>query len=127
VASPEEMKAAFERHRTFFNAGKRQEWLDNFVDVPFLEEPVGTPVRNGREHPAAVFDMVVQMGLTAVIEEPSRIICGTNNEMAVSFVANASGPDGPVSSTPVIEIFTIADDGRIAGIRAFVDPADIPS
>ncbi len=126
MPTPQQMIAAFERHRTLFNAGKREEWLDNFVEVPFLEEPVGTEFRKGREHFAAVFDGVAAAGLTAVIEEPSRLICGTNNELAVCFQATTTGAPGTFV-TPVIEIFTIADDGRVEGVRAFVDPTSIPS
>lgn len=114
---------ALARHRKYFNDADREAWLGNLVDVPFLEEPVGSGVRHGREHFAAVLDGIVDQGFKATIHEP-RLLIVNGNEAAVHFTATVVTDTGEVESE-VIEVFTVADDGRIAGIRAFLD--DVPS
>lgn len=121
MPSAEEMLQAFERYRCAFNAGQRETVLECYVDDPFVEEPVGSNVRRGRVQIEAVLDGLAEAGITAEIGEPSSAIAGVNNELAVSFVVTTTGQDG-VRSIPAIEIFTIAPDGRIEGMRAFVSP-----
>ena len=124
MSSSEEMLQAFERYRSAFNVGQRQSVLDCFVEEPFVEEPVGSTVRRGRAQIEAVLDGLAEAGITAQIGVPSSAIAGVNNELAVAFVATATGQTG-VRSIPAIEIFTIAPDGRIEGMRAFVSPEQL--
>jgi hypothetical protein len=116
---------AFERHRRLFNARARPEWLDNFVEVPFLEEPAHSVRRHGREHFGAILDAVVASGSRAQIEPPELAVLN-GNELALHLrVSNGH----PLNQTDIhiIEIFTISDCGRIAGIRAFVTDDALPS
>jgi hypothetical protein len=111
---------ALTRHRELFNAGDREGWLANLADEPVLEEPVGEPIRRGREHFAHVFD-VVHRNPGVELPEPDSIVV-SGREAAISFKA----PVGPDRMTDVVEIFTVEDDGRIGGIRTFIDPEAIP-
>lgn len=111
---------ALTRHRELFNAGDREGWLANLTDKPFLEEPVGEPVRRGREHFAQVYD-AVHRNPGLVLPEPEVVVV-SGREAAISFKAPTSGG----GMTDVVEVFTVDDDGRVAGVRTFIDPAVIP-
>ena len=112
------------RHRERFNAGDRRGWLENLVDDPYLEEPVGSGVRRGRKHFGAVFDAfhAVDRGPGAGIPEYEALIV-SGSEAAV-FMSGA-----PIAGVPagMVEIFEIATDGRIAGVRVFIDARRLPT
>jgi hypothetical protein len=118
------IRAAMARHRERFNAGDRAGWLDNLVDQPYLEEPVGSGVRHGREAFAQVFDAFheADRGPGAGIPEYDTLIVG-GSEAAI-FMSGA-----PIDGVPsgMVEIFEIAADGRIAGARVFIDPRRLPT
>lgn len=109
------------RHRTLFNERRRDEWLDNFVAEPYLEEPVGSGIRWGREQYANTIDTLIDAGLPAAINEPVLVI--VNGNRAAMHFTTSMAADGQEQAAPVIEEFEVSPDGRIAGIRAFVDPA----
>jgi steroid delta-isomerase len=111
-----------ERHRRRFNAGDRAGWLANFVDEPYLEEPVGTPRRLGRDAFAAVFDAYWAAGGGPGIPPFDVTVVG-GREIAI-YLEGAPRDDG--ADRAIIEIFEIADDGRIAGSRVFIDPRRLP-
>ncbi|GAB4674032.1 nuclear transport factor 2 family protein [Mycobacterium avium] len=113
--------SALKRHRELFNAGDRDRWLANLADEPVLEEPVGSAVRRGWEHFAQIFDVVhLTPGLR--LPEPDIVVV-SGREAAISFKA----PAGTDRLTDVVEIFTVGDDGRIAGVRTFIDPEALPT
>lgn len=114
---------ALARHRAFFNDLKRDEWLDNFVIEPYLEEPVGSGIRRGREQYARTIEALTVAGIKPVINEPELVI--VNGNRAAMHFTTSMVIDGAEKLSHVIEEFEVADDGRIAGIRAFVDPATL--
>jgi hypothetical protein len=115
--------AAVQRHRDLFNAGDRARWLANFVDEPYLEEPVGSGVRRGRQHFAAMFDAAHAEGVGASIPPfDDMVVCA--NEVAV-YLRGRPLPDDV--GRGIVEIFEVAPDGRIAGARVFIDPRRLPA
>jgi hypothetical protein len=119
---PDIVRAAVERHRQLFNAGDRSGWLANFVEHPYLEEPVGTPRRQGREAFAAVFDAYQAAGGGRGIPPFDAVVVGGRE--AALYLDGAPRDDG--ADRAIIEIFEIADDGRVAGSRVFIDPRRLP-
>ena len=112
--------AALRRHRDRFNDLDREGWLNNFVERPYVEEPAGSEVRFGREHYAAIMDGLLTGTHTAHIEEPTLTIVN-GSEAAVHYRVTIT-VDSVTTVSDIIEIFEIAEDGRIAGIQAFVPP-----
>jgi SnoaL-like domain len=115
--------AALTRHRAYFNDQKRDEWLDNFVPDPYLEEPVASGIRRGREQYARTIDALIGAGIKVVIDEPELVI--VNGNRAAMHFKTSMNIDGAEKVSHVIEEFEVAPDGRIAGIRAFVDPTTL--
>lgn len=109
------------RHRELFNAGDREAWLANLVETPYLEEPVGSGRRHGRDHFAQMFDAVHSAAAPRAIP-PFDDVVVSGTEAAVYL---AGRPMDNVE-TGIVEIFEVAPDGRVAGVRVFIDPRRLP-
>ena len=117
MPSKEMIEAAARRYAQCFTAMDREGWLNNFVEEPELIEPADAPLRRGREHFAQSFDGVKAAGVKVVLTPLAIIVNG--NEAAVHLkVEIGSGQE--IRESSVIEIYTVADDGRIARMRAFL-------
>lgn len=106
------------RHCSLFNDADLSGWLDNFTDSPVLEEPVGTTLREGREALKEMFEAFVAMGVRATMTSIQMIVNWP--EAAVRMEVRLQIRTA-VQDLEAIEIFTFADDGRVARIRTFVD------
>ncbi|MGE0383095.1 MAG: hypothetical protein AB7Q97_00070 [Gammaproteobacteria bacterium] len=120
----EQMLARFESHRRAFNARNRAEWLENFVDEPFIQEPADSDMRWGREQYGKTMDAVQSFGSDATIQPPLAAVCN-GNDLALHLLIRTTTPGYP-PELHIVEIFTFAEDGRIAGVRAFVPPEGLP-
>lgn len=118
----EGMKAAAYEYARCFSAGEREAWLDLFVEEPAIIEPADSAPR-GREALERSFDGAKAAGMRVALE-PLRVIAN-GRDVAMHMRVRATIPGGSVSENSVIEIFTFADDGRIAWMRTFVDPEQL--
>ena len=102
-----------------FSANEREGWLDLFAADAWIEDPVGTPKRTGRDEIGAFWDEthtvpdsieLVPLGITTVI----------GNEGIFTMQARAS-LGGQIFVIDIIDLMTFDDDGRITTMRAFFD------
>jgi|GraSoi2013_115cm_1033766.scaffolds.fasta_scaffold282692_2 hypothetical protein len=108
------IRRVLEEHRGRFNNWDKQGWLDLFVESPQVEEPVGTPVRTGREHFSATMDNLQRAGMQ-IPEYETVLVCG--HEAAVTMTLNVGA-----SALAIIELFRFDDEARIIGTRVFMPP-----
>lgn len=103
-----------------FTAEDREGWLDLFAPDAWIEDPVGTPRRNGREEIGAFWDeshtvpdkvALVPLGITTII----------GNEGIFTMQAQATLGD-QVFGIDIIDLMTFDDEGKITTMRAFFDP-----
>lgn len=102
-----------------FSAGDREGWLDLWAEGATLEDPVGSPVRTGRQEIGTFWDE----GRAAADSVELRatgdpVVIG--NEAAFPFDARPV-VGGATFRLPVIDVMTFDDEGRITSQRAFVD------
>jgi steroid delta-isomerase len=95
------IRTTIEQYLARFSADDREGWLDLWADGATMEDPVGSPLRTGREEIGAFYDQ------------------GTSTADKV----------GITMTMPAIDVMTFDDDARITSQRAFVDfgmirPAD---
>jgi hypothetical protein len=110
------IRNVLEQHRKRFNSWDKRGWLDLFVENPQVEEPVGTPVRTGREHFSAAMDSLQQAGMQ-IPEFETVLVCG--HEAAVTMTLHVG-----TSAFAITEIFRFDDDARIIGTRVFMPPLE---
>jgi steroid Delta-isomerase len=103
-----------------FTAEDREGWLDMFAPDAWIEDPVGTPRRTGREEIGAFWDethtvpdkvALVPLGITTIV----------GDEVAFTMQAQATLGD-QVFGIDIIDIMTFDDEGKITTMRAFFDP-----
>ncbi len=119
------VREALARHRRFWNNLNRAAWLANFVEEPYLEEPVGTAIMRGREHFARAIDAAIDSAArsrSVTLHEPLAEIVNGDRAAVYFTAARVEGPSRRIIEA--IEEFQVAADGRIAGIRAFLHPLD---
>jgi steroid delta-isomerase len=113
------IRTTIDEYLARFSAGDRDGWLALWADDATMEDPVGSPVRRGREEIGAFYDES-----TAPVDSvelrpvgPAQVV---GNEAAFVFeVRPVVG--GVTMAMPVIDVMTFDDDARITSQRAFVD------
>lgn len=103
-----------------FTAGDREAWLACFADGAWIEDPVGTPRRTGRDEIGAFWDEshavpdsveLRSLGLTNIIGAEAAFTMQARPDLG-----------GEVYALDVIDVMTFDDDARITTMRAFFDP-----
>ena len=121
MADQSSINATIDAYLAAFTAGDRAGYLDCFADDAWLEDPVGTPRREGREDIGAFWDEVHVMP-DAIELRPHGLRVVVGAEAAFTLQARAS-VGGQTLVVDVIDLMTFDDAGRIASLRAFFDPS----
>jgi len=93
-----------------------------YADDASVEDPVGTPVRSGREALRAFYAAAVP-SLRVEITGPIRV-AGT--ECAMPMIAEIT-TGGTTRYIDVVDVMKLDDAGRILSMRAFWNPAEMRS
>jgi steroid delta-isomerase len=91
-----------------------------FADDCWIEDPVGSERKVGREAVRAFYAAALEMNLKMTLESEVRI---AGNEAAFPFRLDATTPDGALSVRP-IDVMTFDDEGRITSMRAYFGPTN---
>jgi steroid Delta-isomerase len=106
-----------------FTKRDRAAYVGLFADDAWIEDPVGTPRREGHDGIGAFFDE--SSGMADSIElrltGPVRVAAG---ECAFPMQARPT-MGGAVFCVDIIDVMTFADDGKITTMRAFWDPTEM--
>jgi steroid delta-isomerase len=103
-----------------FSASDREGWLDCFAEGAWIEDPVGTPRRDGLDAIGAFWDET--HGLPDAIElRPLglRVVVGAEATFTMQARPNLGGE---IYALDVIDHMTFDDAGKITSMRAFFDP-----
>jgi steroid Delta-isomerase len=119
MADPATIEQTIERYQAAFSAGDRAGWLGLFADDATLEDPVGTPVRQGREAIGEFFDQMQSMVDRIEMEGCVTQVCGHEAAFHVTIRAIT---DQTTLRMDAIDVMTFDDDARITSMRAFFDP-----
>jgi steroid delta-isomerase len=123
AAEQEVIRKRIANYTASFTANDREGWLDNFADGAWIEDPVGTPRRRGRDELGAFWDEIHQVP-DAVELRPLGIVNVVGNEVAFTMQARPN-LGGQVFALDIIDVMTFDDEGRITTMRAFFDHADM--
>ena len=117
------IRATVEAYCAAFTARDRDAYTGLFTEDAWIEDPVGTPRREGREAIGGFFDESSGMADTIELRQtgPVRVAAG---ECAFPMQAR---PDigGATYCVDIIDVMTFDDTGRIATMRAFWDPTEM--
>lgn len=117
------IRAAVQAYCRAFTAGDRAAYVGGFTEDAWIEDPVGTPRREGRAAIGGFFDESSGMADSIELRQtgPVRVAAG---EAAFPLQAR---PDigGTTFVVDIIDVMTFDDAGQITTMRAFWDPAEM--
>jgi steroid Delta-isomerase len=120
------LRGTIARYQSTFNSGDRDSWLSLFADDGLLEDPAGSPPRQGREGLSAFWDEIHQGrsdgggGMVRMVQGPA--VCGL--EAAWAFELRIPLGEKAVM-VEIIDQALFAEDGRIRRLRAFWNEATV--
>ncbi len=117
------IRTAVESYTGAFTRRDRDGLLELFTEDAWIEDPVGTPRREGREAIGAFFDEMSALSDATELRltGPVRAVAG---ECAFPMQARPS-IGGTTMVIDIIDVMTFDDAGRITTMRAFWDPAEM--
>jgi steroid delta-isomerase len=123
AATNDQIRTTIDRYVEVFSAGDRDGYLSLFADDATVEDPVGGDIVRGPEGIAGFWDGVRAMSpeIELQLTGPPRLAAG---EAAFPMRAITTLGDAKLA-VEIIDVMTFADDGRITGLRAFWDLAEM--
>lgn len=122
MPSPEQVRLVVDDYLASFPKKDRDAFLACFADDAEQVDPVPSPMNVGKEAIGRFWDSIATMADTMEPQLDRVHVCG--NEAAVVFTMHARSGDGG-SAIDIVDILEVNDDGKIASLRAYWDPAAI--
>lgn len=113
------VRSTISQYLALFSAGEREAWLDLWADGATMEDPVGTPVKVGRDEIGSFYDQ--GHGSADAIElrpDGQPLVIGAEASFAFQVRPTLGGTTFAMRA---IDVMTFDEDARITSQRAFVD------
>ena len=120
MPTADEVRETIDAYRKAFEAGDREAWLDLFADDCEHVDPVPGEPNRTREARGLFWDNVHGMADRFEFDVKDLVVCG--DEAVLTFTMNARSGDAGMQ-IDIVDVFRVNDDGRIASLRAYWDPA----
>ena len=110
------MKACLREYVDAFNASDAARVTGLFADNATVEDPVGTPIKRGRDEIEAFYGHATQVGARLELIAPPR---GSHaNAATITFKVHVEGPNGP-AHIDVTDVMEFDAQGKIVSMRAY--------
>ncbi len=116
---PDAVRQVVATYMERFTANDREGWLDLFADDAWIEDPVGTPRRTGRDEIGAFWDEthtvpdsieLRSLGITTIVGAEAAFTMQARPNLG-----------GEVYAIDIIDLMTFDEDAKITTMRAFFD------
>jgi steroid delta-isomerase len=123
MPDPATIRATIERYWASFTANDRASLLDCFADGAWIEDPIGTPRREGKESIGEFFDQSQSMADSLALVPGAVVnICGAE----AAFVMQAQPTIGGTTYViDIIDVMTFDDDAKVTTMKAYWNPAEM--
>src|SRR5262245_27515234 len=125
MISEQQMKEAMQAYIDLFNKGDMAGIADLYADDATVEDPVGSPVKNGKAEIAAFYKFAGSTGAKLELAAPIRASHGNSAAMAFKVILNmpanmnvGTGAEGR-AMIHVIDVMTFNDAGKFSSMRAY--------
>ena len=116
-------KRVCETYTRSLEASDLESLLALFADDASIEDPVGTPLREGKEVLRAFYAEACQGVAKAELTGSPRL---AGNEVAFPFTVTAGTPEQEIIIN-IIDVFRFNDAGKVSTMRAFWGPDNMNS
>jgi steroid delta-isomerase len=120
VPTPEQVRAVVDDYLASFLTKDKEAFLACWADDATQVDPVPSPPNVGKEAIGNFWDGVASLAEKLEPQLDRVHVCG--NQAAVVFTMNARTGEGG-SCIDIVDVFEINDDGKIASLQAYWDPA----
>ncbi len=121
MPTTEQKSAAVHGYVAGFEAGDVAAIVSLFADDATVEDPIGTPIKKGREELLAFYNFSVSSGATLELMGDPRF-AGDYVAFAFGVKLHFNGVDQVIE---VIDTFKLNDDGKITEMRAYWGPENM--
>jgi steroid Delta-isomerase len=123
MPDPQKMAAAVETYVASFAKRDHNAVADLFAEQCTVEDPIGSPIHNGREAVREFYKMAMQNGAKLSLDGPVRV---AGPYAAFAFTVAVPGPDGNIAMRiNVIDTFKFNDDNKVVEMRAYWGPTNM--
>jgi steroid Delta-isomerase len=124
MASPEQMRVAFERYAALLTARDADGIADLYAADATVEDPAGGPPLVGRAAILAFYRAAIERAQPAVVlTGPVRVLA--DGRAGAAPLQSRSTRDGRAVTIDIIDVFTFDDAGAITSMRAYWGPANV--
>ncbi len=109
------MVAAVENYIKHFNNGDYERVADLFAETAKVEDPIGTPIKNGKAEIKEFYKMSTQLGAQLELNGPVR---AATNAAAFAFSVTTQSPQGNIQ-VDVIDTFKFDGEGKVTEMSAY--------
>ncbi|MDE1007940.1 MULTISPECIES: nuclear transport factor 2 family protein [Paraburkholderia] len=113
----ENMKARLVDYIEAFNAADAARVVALFADNASVEDPVGTPLKEGRSEIETFYTYATSVGARLELMAPPRGSHG--NSASISFRVHIAGQDGRPAYIDVTDVMDFDAAGKIVRMRAY--------
>ena len=122
MTSEADMKAALQAYIDGFNNADHAAIVGLFADDATVEDPVGSPLKQGRAEIDAFYETALQTGATLRLSAPIRASHGNAAAMAFEVHLNWEGQDMVIHA---IDVMTFNEGGKFSSMKAYWGPGDM--
>lgn len=113
-----QMQSAVQSYVDCYNRGDLDGVVGLFAPDATVEDPVGSPIKTGRDEIREFFGAGIAMGAQLALDGPVRCVA---DQAAFAFHVTLDW-EGQETRIDVIDLFRFNDDGKVAEMRAFFGP-----
>lgn len=122
MADEQQMRDAMQAYIDGFNASDHAAIVGLYADDATVEDPVGTPLKQGRDEIDAFYATALESGAKLSLSAPIRASHANSAAMAFEVALNYQGQDMVIH---VIDVMTFDDDGKFTSMKAYWGPGDM--
>ncbi|EJW20375.1 hypothetical protein IMCC14465_18610 [alpha proteobacterium IMCC14465] len=109
------MVSAVENYVKHFNNGDYEGVANLYAETATVEDPIGTPIKNGKDEIREFYKMSTQLGAKLALSGPVRVVA---NRAAFAFSVTTQSPQGNVQ-VDVIDTFKFDAEGKVTEMCAY--------
>jgi steroid Delta-isomerase len=123
MPDPQKMVAAVETYIASFAKRDHDAVAALFAEQCTVEDPIGSPIHNGRAAVHEFYKMAMQGGASLTLDGPVRV---AGPFAAFAFTVTVPGPDGNAAMRiNVIDTFKFDDNDKVVEMRAYWGPTNM--
>ncbi|MGH2686968.1 MAG: nuclear transport factor 2 family protein [Actinomycetota bacterium] len=115
-----DIRSTIDAYCESFSANDREGWLACWADDATMEDPVGSPIKQGKAEIGAFYDQGHSMAPEGLVLELTAepVIVGDEAAIPMRVIVSMGGAQ---LTTPIVDVMRFDADAKIAAQRAFVD------